>query len=128
MPVFTTHLGRLEPGDPAALQRLASHIRYLQETLEFTLMNLDSTNITEIETDKTDIKSSDGGAVFAGNGLTLTGSGGEQFTAGVVDGDFRFTLRGRDGQQMLYLTGDGQLVITGNTVVRIDGGEWEEEQ
>ena len=58
MPVFTTQLGRLEAGDPAALQRLANHIRYLQETLEYTLMNLDSSNITEIETDKTDIKSS----------------------------------------------------------------------
>ena len=124
MPVFTTQLGRLDPTDPAALQRLANHLRYLQETLEYTLMNLDSTNITEIETDKTDIRSSDGGASFSGNSLTLTGSGGESFTAGVVDGAFRFALRGRDGRQMLYLAGDGQLVITGNAAVSVDGGEW----
>ena len=124
MPVFAAQLGRVEAGDPAALQRMANHIRYLQETLEYTLMNLDSTNITEIETDKTDIKSSDGGASFAGNGLTLTGSSGEVFSAGVVDGAFRFVLKGKDGQQMLYLTGDGQLVITGNAAVSVDGGEW----
>ena len=124
MPVFASQLGRLEPNDPAALQRLANHVRYLQEQLEYTLMNLDSTNITEIETDKTDIRSSDGGASFSGNGLTLTGSGGEVFTAGVVDGAFRFSLRGKDGQQMLYLAGDGQLVVTGNAAVSVDGGEW----
>jgi len=124
MPVFATQLGRIEAGDPAALQRLVNHIRYLQETLEYTLMNLDSSNITEIETDKTDIKSSDGGAVFAGSGLTFTGSGGEVFTAGVVDGAFRFALKGKNGRQMLYLTGDGQLVITENAAVSVDGGEW----
>lgn len=124
MPVFASQLGRLEPTDPAALQRLANHVRYLQEQLEYTLMNLDSTNITEIETDKTDIRSSDGGASFSGNGLTLTGSGGEVFTAGVVDGAFRFSLRGKDGQQMLYLAGDGQLVVTNNAAVSVDGGEW----
>lgn len=125
MPIFTTQLGRLESGDPAALQRMANHIRYLQETLEYTLMNLDSSNITEIETDKTDIKSSDGGASFSGNGLTLTGSGGEAFSAGTVDGVFRFALQGKDGQQMLYLASDGKLVITGNAAVSVDGGEWE---
>ena len=124
MPIFTTQLGRVNPNDPAALQRLANHIRYLQETLEFTLMNLDSSNITEIETDKTDIKSSDGSSSFSGNGLTLTGTGGETFTAGVVDGVFRFALRGKGGEQMLYLASDGRLVITGNAAVSVDGGEW----
>ena len=46
------------------------------------------------------------------------------FTAGVVDGAFRFVLKGKNGQQMLYLTGDGQLVITENAAVSVDGGEW----
>ena len=124
MPIFTTQLGRLEAGDPAAVQRLANHIRYLQETLEYTLMNLDSTNITEIETDKTDIKSSDGGAVFSGSGLTLAGSSGENFTAGMVDGTFRFVLKGRNGQPLLYLTDGGQLVIPETAAVSVDGGEW----
>lgn len=125
MPVFTTQLGRIDGTNPAeALRSMANHIRYIQETLEYTLMNLDSSNITEIDTDKTDIKSSDGSASFAGNGLTLTGSGGESFSAGMVDGAFRFTLQGKNGQQMLYLASDGQLVITGNTAVSVDGGEW----
>lgn len=125
MPVFTTQLGRVNTNNPAeALRSMANHIRYIQETLEYTLMNLDSSNITEIETDKTDIKSSDGGASFAGNSITLAGSGGESFTAGVVDGVFRFTLKGKNGAQMLYLTSDGQLVITNNATISVDGGEW----
>ena len=125
MPIFTTQLGSVEGKTTAdALRRMAAHIRYLQEQLEYTLMNLDSSNITEIETDKTDIRSSDGGASFTGNNIVLTGSGGESFTAGAADGVFRFVLRGKDGVQMLYLTGDGQLVITGNTAVSVDGGEW----
>ena len=128
MPIFAAQLGRVTAGDPAAVQRLANHIRYLQETLEYTLMNLDSSNITEIETDKTDIKSSDGGAVFAGSGLTLSGSGGEGFTAGMVNGSFCFSLKGKDGQPLLYLTNAGQLVITENAAVSVDGGEWPEER
>lgn len=124
MPVFTTQLGRIDGTNPAeALRSMANHIRYIQETLEYTLMNLDSSNITEIETDKTDIKSSDGGASFAGNSITLTGSGGESFTAGVSNGAFRFTLKGKNGAQMLYLS-DGQLVITNNAAISVDGGEW----
>ena len=124
MPIFTAQLGRVEAGDPAALQRMANHIRYLQETLEYTLMNLDSSNITEIETDKTDIRSSDGGTSLTGSGLTLTGTGGESFSAGMVDGTFRFVLKGKDGRQMLYLTGDGRLVVTEDAAVSVDGGEW----
>ncbi|MBE6961283.1 MAG: hypothetical protein E7445_02385 [Ruminococcaceae bacterium] len=125
MPIFTTQLGSVERSEPSdALRRMAAHIRYLQEQLEYTLMNLDSSNITEIETDKTDIRSSDGGASFTGNSIALTGSGGESFTAGTADGVFRFALRGKDGAQMLYLTSDGQLVITGNAAVSVDGGQW----
>ena len=125
MPIFTAQLGRLEFSDPAAaLRQMANHIRSLQEQLEYTLMNLDSSNITEIETDKTDIRSSDGGAAFTGSSLTLTGSGGEAFSAGGEEGSFRFSLRGRGGVQQMYLTGDGQLVITGNAAVTVDGGEW----
>ena len=50
MPIFTAQLGRVELSDPAvAVRQLANHIRSLQEQLEYTLMNLDSSNITETE-------------------------------------------------------------------------------
>ena len=125
MPVFAAQLGRVELSDPAvAVRQLANHIRSLQEQLEYTLMNLDSSNITEIETDKTGIRSSDGGAAFTGSSLTLTGGGGESFAAGGGEGSFRFSLRGRGGVQQMYLNGEGQLVITGNAAVTVDGGEW----
>lgn len=125
MPVFTTQLGRVNTNNPAeALRSMANHIRYIQETLEYTLMNLDSSNITEIETDKTDIKSSDGSASFTGNIISLTGKGGEAFSAGEVDGVFRFSLKGKNGTQLLYLASDGKLVITNNATISVDGGEW----
>ena len=125
MPIFAAQLGRVENGDPAAaIRRLASHVRSLQEQLEYTLMNLDSSNITEIETDRTEIRSSDGSASFAAGGISFSGSGGESFQAGGTEGGFRFVLRGRGGTQQMYLNGEGQLVITGGASVTVDGGEW----
>ena len=124
MPVFTAQLGRVDAADPNALQRLANHVRYLQEQLEYTLMNLDSSNISEIETDKTDIRCSDGSASFAGNAIALTGSGGESFFAGTENGVFRFSLKGRQGVQLMYLTNEGRLIVTGAAAVTVDGGEW----
>ena len=37
---------------------MANHIRYIQEQLEYTLMNLDSSNITAIDTDDTQLSGS----------------------------------------------------------------------
>jgi len=123
--IFTSQLGRLNYTDaPDALKKMADHIRYIQEQLEYTLMNLDSSNITEIETDVTDIKSSDGGAEFSGNSIKLSGKNGEVFEAGVIDNTFRFRLLGKNGAQLMYLTSDGNLVITRQPTIVIDGGEW----
>lgn len=124
MPIFTQSLRKADWANPQdAIREMANHIRYIQEQLEYTLMNLDSSNITEIETDKTDIKSSDGGSIFSGSSITLSGTGGESFTAGVVNGGFRFTLNGKGGTQLMYLN-DGKLVITSETTISVDGGEW----
>ena len=47
MPVFTNQLRNIDPMNPAeAIKTMANHIRYIQEQLEYTLLNLDSTNIT----------------------------------------------------------------------------------
>lgn len=125
MPIFTQALRKADWTNPQeAIKEMANHIRYIQEQLEYTLMNLDSSNITEIETDKTDIKSSDGSASFSGNSLSLSGSNGESFEAGVLNGAFRFTVKGKGGTQIMYLTSDGQLVITNHATIHIDGGEW----
>lgn len=126
MPVFTNQLRKIDPNNPGkALQDMANHIRYIQEQLEYTLMNLDSTNISEIDTDQTNIGSGTGGSSFTGNSITLTGKSGEVLQAGVEgDNPFRFTLKGKDGVQIMYLTSNGQLVITNSATIHIDGGEW----
>lgn len=134
MPIFTTQLSRLNYTNPTeAIRSMANHIRYIQEQLEYTLMNLDSSNITEIETDVTNVTSSTGGVSLTGDTVKLTGSKGETFEAGIGDnGLFQFKLNGKNGEQILYLTSDGKLVITDNATfggaisgpLNIDGGEW----
>lgn len=125
MPIFTQSLKKVDTQNPAeALKDMANHIRYIQEQLEWTLMNLDSSNITEIETDKTNITSSTGGTQLTGDRISLTGKNGEQFTAGIdASGNFAFTVKGKNGEQMLYLS-DGKLTITKNSNLSIDCGEW----
>lgn len=125
MPIFTQSLRKIDMSNPQeAVKEMANHIRYIQEQLEYTLMNLDSSNVTEIDTDKTNIGSSTGGSSFTGNSITLTGNNGESFESGVVNGVFRFTVKGKGGTQIMYLTSDGELVITNHATIHIDGGEW----
>ena len=72
MPIFTSQLGRLNYTDTTeAIKAMANHIRYIQEQLEYTLMNLDSSNVTELNTDETNISSSTGGTSFSGDHLKL---------------------------------------------------------
>ena len=125
MPVFTNQLRTIDYARPEeALKVMANHIRYIQEQLEYTLMNLDSSNVTELNTDETTI-SFTGGVDFTGNSITLTGSNGEIFEAGIPEGKsgFRFTVKGAGGEQVMYLSG-GQLIITNHATIHIDGGEW----
>lgn len=126
MPIFTSQLGRLNYANaPEALKSMANHIRYIQEQLEYTLMNLDSSNVTEINTDETNITSGTGGTSFSGDSIKLTGVNGEVFEAGVgTNGLFQFKLTGRNGVQILYFTSDGELVITDHSTISIDCGEW----
>lgn len=125
MPIFNTQLGRLNTQNTQeALKSMANHIRYIQEQLEYTLMNLDSSNVTEIEADKTTITTSTG-SVFTGDSIALKGKSGEEFRAGTADdGSFRFQLNGKDGSQIIYLTSGGELVITKRATIIVDGGSW----
>lgn len=126
MPIFTTQLRKIDPENTRqSIELMANHIRYIQEQLEYTLMNLDSRNVTEIETDVTNITSSSGSVSFTGNSIRLTGSDGEVFEAGIGDNAmFQFKLNGKNGAQILYLTSDGKLVITDNATIAIDCGTW----
>lgn len=127
MPIFNQQLKKIDYAKPQeALKAMAQHIKYIQEQLEYTLMNLDSSNVTEIETDKTTITSGSGGVNFTGSSITLKGKNGEVFEAGLSDsGIYQFKLNGKNGQQIFYLTSAGELVITQNATISIDGGEWQ---
>ena len=122
--IFTQQLKKIDPHNvPEALKAMAQHIQYIQEQLEYTLMNLDSSNINEINTNETVIGSG-AGSQIAGDSITFRGQNGEVFEAGVREGSFVFSVKGKGGTQMMYLTSDGKLVLTNNAALHIDGGTW----
>ena len=125
MPIFTQVLQRIDTSNPQdALKKMANHIKYLQEQLEYTLLNLDSRNINEIDLDKTTISDSTG-STSIGTFIYITGANGESFTVGKnPQGKFEFAVKGKSGTQTLYLNSSGELVITEHTSLTIDGGEW----
>lgn len=125
MPIFTQQLQRIDPSNPQdAIKKMYQHIKYMQEQMEYTLLNLDSRNIIEIDTDKTTITDSSGSANI-GSYFSLTGPKGESFTAGKnAKGNFEFSVKGKGGTQTMYLNSSGELIITEHTRLTIDGGEW----
>lgn len=125
MPIFTQSLQRIDTANPQeAIKKMANHIKYIQEQLEYTLLNLDSRNINEIDIDKTTITGSTS-STSIGSFIYLTGSNGESFTVGKnPSGKFEFSVKGKNGTQTLYLDSSGNLVITKHANLTIDGGEW----
>lgn len=125
MPIFTQSLQQINYANPQdAIKKMANHIKYIQEQLEYTLLNLDSRNINEIDTDKTTITDSTG-TTNIGSYINLKGTNGESFTVGKNSaGKFVFSIKGKNGTQTLYLDSTGELVITKHTNLTIDGGEW----
>jgi hypothetical protein len=125
MPIFTQSLQKIDTANPQeAIKKMANHIKYIQEQLEYTLFNLDSRNITEIDTDSTTITDSSG-STSIGSFIYLTGQNKESFTVGKNNtGKFEFAVKGKDGKQTMYLNSSGELIITEHANLTIDGGEW----
>ena len=125
MPIFTQSLQNIDARNPQdAIKKMANHLKYIQEQLEYTLLNLDSRNITEIDTDKTVISDSEGGTTI-GAFIHLAGANGESFSVGKnSSGRFEFSIKGKGGVQTLYLDSSGELIITKHTSLAIDGGDW----
>ena len=123
--IFTQQLQRIDAANPQdAIKKMANHIKYIQEQLEYTLLNLDSRNINEIDINKTTITDSTG-TTSIGSFIYLTGSNGESFRVGKnPQGRFEFAVEGKGGKQTMYLNSSGELVITEHTNLTIDGGEW----
>ena len=125
MPIFTQSVPKVDPENPQdAVKKFYNHMRYMQEQLEYTLLNLDSRNINEIDIDKTTITDSSG-STSIGSFIYLTGANGESFTVGKNNkGQFEFAVKGNGGKQTMYLNSSGELIITEHTNLTIDGGEW----
>lgn len=125
MPIFTQSLQKIDESKPQeAIKKMVNHIRYIQEQLEYTLLNLDSENISEIDTDKTTITGS-GVSTNTDSFNDFTGPNGEGFTAGKnASGQFVFSIRGKGGKQTIYLNSSGELIITEHANLTVDGGEW----
>lgn len=121
--IFTQSLQRIDASNPTeAIKKMANHIKYIQEQLEYTLLNLDSRNINEIDLDKTTVTDSTGSTSIGGTYINITGSKKENFTVGINDqGQFVFSVG--DGTQKLYLNSSGEIVITKHSLT-IDGGKW----
>lgn len=65
--IFTSQLIQINNNNPTeACKQIANYIRQLQEELEYKLMHLDSTNISEIDLSKTKLILPDG-TVFSGD-------------------------------------------------------------
>ncbi len=125
MPIFAHQLNKIDASNPQeAIKKMANHIAYIQEQLEYTLLNLDSRNINEIDTDKTIITNTTGSANI-GSYISLKGDNGESFSVGKNDkGVFEFRVNGKGGMQTIAMTADGNLLITQDANLTIDGGEW----
>ena len=73
--IFSNTLRKLDYDDvKKSLIVMENHIRSMQEQLEYTLYNLDSANITSLNTDITDIVSTEGGINISGEMVSLKGS------------------------------------------------------
>lgn len=56
MPIFSSQLGKVESYNPEqSIKTMANHLRKIQEELEYRLMHLDSTNVSEIDANSTSI-------------------------------------------------------------------------
>ena len=124
MPIFTQTLQVKDTdSELVARKKIINHVKQMQDQLEYILFNLDSKNITEIDTDKTVITDSTGNNSL-GSYISLTGTNGESFTVGKNQkGQFEFVVKGKAGTAM-RMDESGNLIITGQANLTIDGGEW----
>lgn len=124
MPIFAKQLNKIDPkNSEEAIKIMANHLRYMQEQMEYTLTNLDSQNIVEIDTDKTIVTDTTGNTSI-GSYISLKGENGETFSVGKNNkGVFEFRVSGKGNVQAITMI-DGNLYITGHTNLVIDGGIW----
>lgn len=109
--IFNKSLPRIDENNTKdAIIKLADHIRYSQEQLEYILSNLDSQNIVEIDTSVTPVRDTTQGS-SSETSFFAKGANGESFFAGTNSkGKFEFTLKA-NGKTLMRLDDNGNLII-----------------
>lgn len=124
--IFSGALRKLDAKNvEKSLMIMENHIRSMQEQLEYTLYNLDSTNITSLDTGMTDITSGDGGISITGDCISLTGAAGERVLMGNQGDKFVLSIAGKGGQPAIYLNSRGAIAVGQQAEVSIDCGRWD---
>lgn len=122
--IFSGVMRRLDTNDTRrSLRIMEDHIRSMQEQLEYTLYNLDSTNVTSIDPGVTSIGGD--GMSISGESIALYGSGGERIVMGRQGSAFRMEMAGKGGRSAVYLDGSGRVCVGPEAAVYIDCGTWE---
>ncbi len=125
--IFSGTLRRLDDHDVGRrLSIVENYIRSMQEQLEYTLYNLDSTNITSLDTGVTDITSSGGSINISGELISLRGAKGERAVMGNDGGRFTLELAGEGGRAAIFLDSSGRITVGSGAVINVDGGRWDE--
>lgn len=104
--IFDKSLGRMDGmSDKEKISYIANHIRVLQEQLEYRLTNLDSSNITSIDTNQTQLE---GDSIDSIEGLANT-VGGLSNTVGDLSNSYS-TLRQTVGSLSSTVASQGQSI------------------
>lgn len=127
--IFGRSMKKLDHNDVRrSLAVMEDHIRSMQEQLEYTLYNLDSTNVQSLDTALTDIISSSGGISISGESISLLGSGDEKVEMGQKGGRFGLAIAGKGGHNAIWLDSLGRVTIGTAAEIHMDCGRWDAPQ
>lgn len=125
--IFSQRLGPLDEADTKkAIRTVANYVRALQEQLEYTLTTLDSDNVIEIDTAKTTVSSSDGGAA-TGDGVLIKGRKCAAFSVKrEAGGSLTMRMTAEDGRDIIFASSSaGEIELRMRTPFFIDCGSWD---
>jgi len=103
-------------------RELAIYVAKIQKELDFLMNNVDSKNVTQLNTNITNISSADGSTIINGNLLEMTDTTQIRLRMGydTGTGDFVFKLFNDTGEESLTLDSNGNAIFKGTIDVGTD--------
>lgn len=103
-------------------EQLVEMISKMQKELDWLLNNIDSKNVTELNTNVTNVRSADGSTTIDGNTLVMTDTNQVRLELGYdkVNDIFKFILYNKSGASTFEVDSNGNVLIKGDG--RIDVG------